>query len=237
MFALSAQSFAVSARCVRLISHPITSRRCPIFFFFRDWDPSSKRSFPPKFFRKRGAKNKAKSRETRSSFLRGKESWYIFVPLKKKFRSVKLTVTISPRAGTPSSTENKLPRERLWKLERRYVSFFSSRGWRWAWFPFFVFSTIIGLSVSLFSFFREEAIWKKFVSPGGEFFSRTREERRENFFFGLETTRSKRRELRERVCVRSKELLFFSPLSQNVIVRERNDAFLCLSRETVSVWY
>ena len=71
MFALSAQSFAVSARCVRLISHPISSRRCPIFFSF-DCDPSkgalSRFSLSQNFFERRGAKNKAKSRERRLFF-------------------------------------------------------------------------------------------------------------------------------------------------------------------------
>jgi len=73
MFALSAQSFAVSARCARLISHPISSRRCPIFFFFRldEILPKGSAFSLPKFFRKKRAKNKAKSRERRFVF-----SWF-----------------------------------------------------------------------------------------------------------------------------------------------------------------
>jgi len=123
MFALSAQSFAVSARCARLISHPISSRRCPIFFSF-DWMRSFQRgalSLSQNFFERRGQKTRQKA-ERGALFLADFQN---ILPL--KFRSVKLTAILSSRAGTPSSTENKLPRERLWKLERRCVPFFSSR--------------------------------------------------------------------------------------------------------------
>jgi len=108
MFALSAQSFAVSARCVRLISHPITSRRCPIFFFFRDWDPSSPRRGAlslPKFFGREGQKTRQKSRETRSRFfLRRKRELifptYILCRLKKiSFRKTHRN-HLSPRRNT-----------------------------------------------------------------------------------------------------------------------------------------
>ena len=75
---------------------------------------------------------------------------------------------------------------------------------------------------------------RKFVSPGGEFFVSREEERGENFFLPWKQLFQKER---KRESVRAQKSYFFSLLSQNVIVRERNDAFLCLSRETVSVWY
>jgi hypothetical protein len=62
-----------------------------------------------------------------------------------------------------------------------------------------------------------------------------REEKRREKFFCLETQLlSKRRGELYKVAL--KKVIFFSSLI-NVIVRERNDTFLYLSRETVSVLY
>jgi len=75
-----------------------------------------------------------------------------------------------------------------------------------------------------------------FSSLDGVWGGEKREERREFFFCLRKHDSFKRREERERDEVVLKKVIFCL-FSQNVIVRERNDAFLCLSRETVSVWY
>jgi len=103
MFALSAQSFAVSARCVRLISHPITSRRCPIFFFFRDWDPSSPRRGAlslPKFFEREGQKTRQKAEKRAQVFCEEKRADIFLCRLKKiSFRKTHRN-HLSPRRNT-----------------------------------------------------------------------------------------------------------------------------------------
>ena len=75
---------------------------------------------------------------------------------------------------------------------------------------------------------------RKFVSPlGGEFFSLEGRRERRKFFFALETTLSKGEE--ERECARSKELLFFSPLSKRHRSRKKRCVSLPLSRDSLGV--